>query len=130
KPVPFSPFTRPGTTHPFGTQQHHQRKIARQAERRIGDSPHVPHVPLLRVYTPKQQRIIRRTYKQAAKRAGTNPQGLYLLGSSRQRQQMTKVTRRVNASPQILFNDMPAFYRGAYSRDPAAARAPNIEYHS
>jgi hypothetical protein len=131
RPVAFRSL--PKSNAPFRVQQQRQRRQTARTESRVGNNPKIPHVPLLPAYTPRQQKAVQRIYRKAAKDAGVrNPLELYALGSTSQRRQMTKVSQRVRHSNEIIFNRLPAFYRGAYGprNDPRDRRAPNLEYHS
>jgi uncharacterized membrane protein YgcG len=96
KSIAFRPL--PKNNAPFKVQRQRARRRAKRANNRIPDSTAIPHIPLLSHYSERQRTIIRKTYKAAARRAGTTPTGLYLLGSQRQRQQIRRVVDRVHES--------------------------------
>lgn len=107
----FRPLPR--RTDAFKVQRQRSRRTASRADSRIGDDPRIPHIPLKRSYTPRERRVIKRRYKQAAKRAHVkNVLELYKHGSTRQRQQMTRVSNRLRESEalDILRADRAAGY--------------------
>lgn len=130
RPVAFRPIRQ--TNEPFRVERQRARRTHGRAERRVGDDPTIPRIPLKKVYNEAERAAIIRTYKRAAERAGAdNILGLYERGSTRQRREMSLVSRRLRESPQREFNRLPAFYRGAFSHwSVNPERAPNVEYRS